>query len=144
MTAWYSKGLQAFGNGEVDWTTDTIKVALLNITAPGATIYTPNLSTDQFLSDIPDTGPGAAIFGTGTLLSTTNVDGLLDAADTVISGVGATSDDIEALVIYKDTGSAATSPLLCYIDSGSGLTIGTAPNGTDITIIWNAGGIAIL
>jgi hypothetical protein len=45
----------------------------------------------------------------------------------------------EALVIYKDTGSSATSPLIAYIDTGTNLP--ASPNGGDITIQYNASGI---
>ena len=40
-------------------------------------------------------------------------------------------------MIYKDTGNAATSPLIAYID----LTTPVTPNGGDINITWNASGI---
>ena len=51
-----------------------------------------------------------------------------------------TGNSVEALVLYVDTGSASTSRLVAYIDSGvTGLPV--TPNGGDITITWNASGI---
>jgi len=51
-----------------------------------------------------------------------------------------TGASIEALLIYIDTGSAATSRLVAYIDTGvTGLPV--TPNGGDIVITWNASGI---
>jgi hypothetical protein len=51
-----------------------------------------------------------------------------------------TGNSIEALLIYIDTGSAATSRLVAYIDTGvTGLPV--TPNGGDIVITWNASGI---
>ena len=44
---------------------------------------------------------------------------------------------IEAIVIYKDTGSEATSPLIAYIDTATGLPI--TPNGGDIIVTWDNG-----
>ena len=38
---------------------------------------------------------------------------------------------IDSLYIYKDTGTASTSPIICYIDGFS-----VTPNGGDITIQW--------
>jgi hypothetical protein len=47
------------------------------------------------------------------------------------------------MVIYVDTGTAATSPLVAYIDSGvTGLPV--TPNGGNISITWNASGIFAL
>jgi hypothetical protein len=40
-------------------------------------------------------------------------------------------------VIYKDTGTAATSPLIAYIDTATGLPV--TPNGGDITVTWDNG-----
>jgi hypothetical protein len=45
-----------------------------------------------------------------------------------------TGDQSEAVVMIKDTGDAATSPLIAYIDSATGLPI--TPSGSDITITW--------
>jgi hypothetical protein len=46
-------------------------------------------------------------------------------------------------VIYVDTGTAATSPLVAYIDTGvTGLPV--TPNGGNITVTWNASGIFAL
>lgn len=69
-----------------------------------------------------------------TIASKTFTSGTFDAADTAFTAVsGAT---VEALVIYKDTGTPSTSRLLAYID---GLSF--TPNGGDVTIQWNASGI---
>jgi len=54
-----------------------------------------------------------------------------------------TGNSVEALVIYVDTGSSATSPLVAYIDTGvTGLPV--TPNGGNISITWNASGIFAL
>jgi hypothetical protein len=54
-----------------------------------------------------------------------------------------TGNSAEALVFYIDTGTAATSRLVSYIDSGfSGLPV--TPNGGDITLSFNASGIFAL
>lgn len=154
---WYEHGLDAFANGLVDWVNDTIRVIAVNKTTPGATTYTPDLNQHQTLSDVT----AGAVFGGapsnvpnifGTLASKTTssgagpsfLGGVLDAADTIIAGLTATTDTIDSLIIYKWVGpGAGASTLLLYIDTGTGLTTpGTAPNGTDQTIIWPAAGIA--
>jgi hypothetical protein len=125
----YPKGAEAILNGDIDWNTDTIKVALVDTGT-----YTYNAAHD-FLDDL------SGVVGTAqTLGSVTITGGVLDAANPTFTAVsGAT---VEALVIYKDTGVAGTSPLLVYIDSATGLPV--TPNGGDITIEWNASGILTL
>jgi hypothetical protein len=46
---------------------------------------------------------------------------------------------ITGIVIYKDTGVASTSPLVAFIDTGTGIPV--TPNGGDISVAWNASGI---
>jgi hypothetical protein len=58
---------------------------------------------------------------------------------------GVSGDQLEALVIYKDTGTESTSPLLIFFDTtAAGAGIILIPNGGDITAAWNAAGIATL
>ena len=40
-------------------------------------------------------------------------------------------------MIYRDTGTEATSPLIAYIDTATGLPI--TPNGGDIIVVWDDG-----
>ena len=130
--ALYGKGKEAFLGADIDWLADNIKVVLVDTAA-----YTPNFSTDDFLADIPS---GDRIATSGNLASKTSTLGVADAADVTFTAV--TGDVSEALVIYKDTGNEATSPLIAYIDTATGLPV--TPNGGDITIEWNASGIFAL
>lgn len=91
-----------------------------------------NLSTHQYLSDIT---AGARIATSGNLASKTVTGGVADAADVTFSAV--TGATVEAVVIYKDTGSAATSPLISYADDYTSLPV--TPNGGDITVTWDNG-----
>lgn len=125
--ALYDKGREAFLSGSISWSSDNIKVVL---TDSGA--YTPNMSTDQFLSDVAS---GARIATSGNLASKTVAAGVADAADITFTAV--TGVQSEYLVIYKDTGSAATSPLIAKIDTATGLPV--TPNGGDITVAWDNG-----
>lgn len=130
--AFYSKGREAFATAQVNWVSDTIKVTLLDVDAD-----TPNLATDQYLSDILS---GARI-ATATLAGKTATDGVLKASDVTFSAV--TGNQSEALVIWKDTGNPSTSPLLMFIDqAASGLPL--TPNGGDAEVKWHVDGIAIL
>lgn len=101
--------------------------------------YTYN-AANQFFSDIsaytiPAAGTGIAIGGTRTTTG-----GRFKSTTTTTTFTAVTGATAEAIVIYIDTGSAATSPLVAYFDNGvTGLPV--TPNGGDISISWNATGI---
>lgn len=64
--------------------------------------------------------------------------GVFDGADVTFTAV--LGDVCEAVIIYIDTGSAATSRVVAFFDENvTGLPV--TPNGGDITITWNASGI---
>ena len=123
----YDSASQGFLEAQVNWLTDTMKVLLVDSGA-----YTPNVSTHQFLADIPIS---SRIAGPVTLTSKTTTGGAADAADVTFTSVSGAS--IEMIVIYKDTGTEATSPLIAMIDTATGLPI--TPNGGDIIVTWDNG-----
>lgn len=125
--ALYGKGREKFLNGDIDWANDNIKCVLVDTAT-----YSVAIDTDDFLDDI---SAGERVATSGNLASKTSTLGVADAADVTFSTV--TGDQAEALVIYKDTGDAETSPLIAYIDTATGLPI--TPNGGDITITWDSG-----
>jgi hypothetical protein len=125
--AMYDKGREGFLDGSIDWDTDNIKAVLIDTAA-----YTVNTATHAFLSDI---AAGARVATSGNLANKTVVAGVADADDVTFSSVSGAS--FEAVALYKDTGSAATSRLICYIDSATGLPV--TPNGGPITIVWDNG-----
>jgi hypothetical protein len=130
--ALYDLGRQKFLEGSIAYLTDTIKVALVKST------YTPNLSTHQFYSDLT---PGTNVIGTPqTLASKTSTNGVADAADVTFTAVSAGST-VSYVAIYKDTGTASTSPLIALIDTGVGLPVMT--NGGDISVTWDNGSLKI-
>jgi hypothetical protein len=131
---WKEQLLQFTANNNLS--AGTVKVALID-TDVGTGGYTFN-AADQFFSTVP----GTAVVGTpATLGSKTFTNGVFDAADVTFNTV--TGDTVEALLIYIDTGTASTSPLVAYIDSSvTGLPV--TPNGGNIAITWNASGIFAL
>lgn len=119
------------GAANIDVNDGTVKAALIDTGT-----YTYSTAHD-FWDDA-----SAAVVGTPqTIGSTTVTNGLFDGADVTFTAVsGAT---VEALIIYIDTGSSATSRLVAYIDTGvTGLPL--TPNGGDVSITWNASGIVQL
>lgn len=115
----------------VDLADDTIKIALVDT---GTYTYS---SAHEFYSSV-----SASVVGTPqTLASKTVTNGVFDAADVTFTAVSGVS--VEALVIYKDTGTNSTSSLVAFIDVvASGLPV--TPNGGDITVTFNASGIFAL
>ena len=125
----YPKYKQALldASSNVDLNDGTVKVALID-----TGVY-PYTSTDEFYSSV------SGVVGTPqTINNTTVTNGLFDGDDVTYTSV--TGNSVEALLIYIDTGSAATSRLVAWLDTSvSGLPV--TPNGGDITIQWNASGI---
>lgn len=120
----------------VNLTTGTVKAQLVDTGA-----YTFS-DTHQFLSSI---AAGARIGAPVTLTSKTVASGVFDAADSVFVSIAAgsgTGDQVEALVIYRDTGDATTSDLIAFIDAATGLPF--APDGGNRNVTWPAGGIFAL
>ena len=115
----FDSARQRFLEAQINWMTDTVKVILVDTGA-----YTPQTSVHQYLSDI---STAARIAGPVTLTAKTTTGGAADGADVTFTSVSGPS--IEAIVIYVDTGTEATSPLIAYIDTATGLPI--TPNGGD-------------
>ncbi len=123
--ALYDLGREAFLDGDIDWAADNIKVLIVD----GA-VYTPNLVTDQFRDDIAsEVAVSANLSGKDSSL------GVADAADVTFSTVSGAQS--EFLVIFKDTGTPATSALIALIDTATGLPV--TPDGGDITVTWDSG-----
>jgi hypothetical protein len=58
--------------------------------------------------------------------------GVADAADITYSSVSGSA--CAYIIIYKDSGVSATSPLIAKIDDYTGLPV--TPNGGNITVSW--------
>lgn len=123
----YDKARESFLKGEIAIATDNIKVVLVDTAS-----YTVDTATHQYLSDI---SAGMRVATSGNLASKTTTGGVFDAADVTFTAVSGAQS--EALVIYQDTGSAATSRLIAYIDTATGLPV--TPGGGDITVTWDNG-----
>ena len=133
----YGQFLQQALNKEVDWDTDTIKVALLTNS------YTPDQDAHNYFDDVSSyevTGTGYTAGGitlankTNTYSSATNVI-VLDADDVTWSSSTITAR--YAIVYDASPATNATKPLIGYVDFGSDQS---SSNG-NFTITWDATGI---
>lgn len=124
-------------NGVFDLDTDTIKVSAHTNT------YSVNQDVHDFFDDVTNevtgtnyTAGGATLASVTLTRSTTTV--TFDAADVVWSQSGAGFSTARKFVIYRSTGSAATSRLFSVVTAD-----GDVGNVTgDLTLAWNASGIA--
>jgi hypothetical protein len=125
------------GSGAINWTSDTIKVALCTSS------YVPNQDTHDFFNDVTNevTGTGYTAGGASLASKTSTYDTAsdqvrLDAADT-----SWTTSTITArfAVVYKSTGTASTSPLIGWVDFGADVstTAGT------FQITWDPTGVVV-
>jgi len=128
------------GSGE-DTGTSVLGVALVDTTT-GYTWSADHAWVSDLGTNIVEDG-GAS--GTGAeegelqnvQLRNSNSGVALDADDLTMTGVGDGVESVNAIVIavlLSDSGDE--NPLVCYIDTGSGF--GFVPNGSTVTITWDA------
>ena len=130
----------AFRNGQLSNTTlvdldaDTIKAMFVDHTDDTPT------AADDFIDDIVSAGRVPAIASCPALGSRTIgtvAAGVFDAADTTFTAL--TGDQVETLILFKDTGVESTSKLIARWDTATGLPL--TPNGGDVVVQWNGSGI---
>lgn len=116
----------------IDWASDTIKVLLTT------SAYTPDQDTHTYLSDVTNeitgtgyTAGGQALSGKSVAYDSATNETRLIAAATTWSAATITA---RRAVVYKDTGSAATSPLIGWVDFGVDQSI----TGADLALTWDA------
>lgn len=143
--ALYDKGREAFLTGQINWLSDTIKVALVRTPAPNASPadneYKVNLTSHQFLSSIPV----ESIITTQTLIRSGAIDqaGNHDATNGIANASDITFENVVgkvgALVIYKQSsnGDRASSRLIVYLDQLNGLPYEGV--GGNVKIQWDNG-----
>ena len=84
--------------------------------------------------------PAGARVATGTLANKTWTGAVFDADDLTYTAVPAgtgTGTAAEALVLWVDTGTPATSFLIAYFDTVTGLPV--TPNGGNLQVVWDNG-----
>jgi hypothetical protein len=119
----YLKAKEQFLQGGINLASSTVRVALVDTAT-----YTYS-SAHEFYSSVSGVVGAPQIitpklFANGTFACTATL------TFPLVSGAS-----VEALVIYVDTGTPATSRLIAYLDTGvTGLPV--TPNGNDITLVF--------
>lgn len=108
--------------GAINLLTDTIKAALLS----DAYVYN---SADEYYSDVSANVLGSPVTLTGKSVA----NGAFDADNVAFTGEG-TGNTAALVMLYKDTGNPATSPLIQPIYIFPYVT-----DGTGLTVVWNNG-----
>ena len=134
----YGQFLSQALNKEIDWDTDTIKVALLT------NAYTPDQDAHNYFDDVSThevSGATGYTAGGNTLANKTNTYNsatnviVLDADDTTWSSSTITAR--YAVIYDASPATNATKPLIGYVDFGSD----QASSNGNFTITWDATGI---
>lgn len=123
-------------NGNIDLDTDTIKVMLLTSS------HSNDADSQEFIDDVSAnevsgdgyTAGGATLANKAVTQDNTDDEGVFDADDV---SWAASSITARYAVIYKDTGTPATSPIIAIIDFGEDKV---SSSGT-FTITWASEGI---
>ena len=112
----------------VDFLNDTLRVIFVE----SGYVFS---AAHQFFDELSNTrGNGGDTRADGeALVGKSAAGGVFDASDPAFASV--TGTNINAFVLYKDTGVDATSPLIGYFDSIPTIT----PTGQAITILFNDG-----
>jgi hypothetical protein len=131
----YANAPKLFADKKIDFDTDTIKVQLHTST------YTPNQSTHDFQDDLTNEVAAAGGYSTGGVTlagkvnSTTALVTKLDADDAVWAASTITAR--YAVLVDTTPGTAATNPLIAYVDFGADVI----STGGEFRIAWHADGI---
>lgn len=123
----YPKAKEDFLAGNLNMSSNTITIALID-----TDVYTFSaLHEDR--ADVPN----SAVVSEANLSNKVITNGVFDADDATF--VNVTGANCEALILYHTDvqGGNASSRLIAYIDSASGLPI--LPNGSDITVRFSSG-----
>lgn len=130
----YNKGAYLALTASLNFGSDTIKALLVQSS------YTPNKDhnfvSDIVASEISVSGYSRQTLATKTVTEDDTNDRVVFDADNPSFGSLAAGQTIGGVVIFKDTGSDATSPLLFFND-----TADTATNGNTVTFQIDAGGL---
>lgn len=117
----YDTGREGILDDSIACITDNIKGAIVT------TSYTPNQATDKFVST-----PAANIVArTGNLTSKSATGGVFNGTIPLMTAV--TGSACVYFMLYKDTGSDATSRLIALYD------ISYTPSGNDLQIAFSTG-----
>lgn len=136
----YDKALELIGKKEINFSSDTFKMALFDNT------YSPATTTDTTFDTLTTELSGSGYTAGGATLTNVTWDTVANAAwdcDNVVWTAGATLT-FKYAVIYDTNSTSVTNAVMCYADLETGGGSITRTSGQQIVIQINASGIARL
>lgn len=130
---WYTLASSGqWGGSPVNWVTDTIRCALITSS------YNPSQDTHQYFSTPQANETSGTGYTAGGMALTGNIVGGVTGTHTIPLKASSTVWNNVTLVcryavVYKDTGTASSSPLLGWVDFGSNQTVSS---GT-LSVAWD-------
>ena len=129
----YLKGIEQIMLGSIALESDTIKLKYMTVA------YTPAPTTESFLADVSANeaagAPTETLASKDVRIDAANNRVESDAADVTEPSITCTTNKF---IIYKDTGVAATSPLIACVDIAEGTL---SPVVGTLAITFNAEGL---
>lgn len=136
----YTRTFLRVWSAEVDWQNDTIKaIAVCASDIADPTDYTLDADADDYLDDIPVASRIATATLTNCTLTQVGSTVVLNADEIEFTSVS--GDEFEYIIIIKDTGVEATSPVLIALDEADNLPY--TPVGVSVIFRWPTNGITI-
>jgi len=134
----YNSAKVKFATKVFNWTTDTIKVMLVNG-------YTPNIDTHSSRADVTNEASGTGYTAGGVALGTLacTQDNTNDRAQLTAANPSWSSSTITATgaVVYQSNGGASSGdPIICYLDFGG--TVSSSAN--TFTVSFASAGVLTL
>lgn len=124
----YAKGKRRVNDADVHWSLADIKAVLVS------SAYTPDTNVDEFYAAVKPHILGAPVKVLGRV---SEDGGVADATDLTLPIKN--GETAAYVVIFKDTGSPDTSPLLLLFDTAPGLPV-TAVSDGNVVVQWDNSG----
>lgn len=122
----YKKAKQALLNGNINVSSNQLKVLLVNNT------YVPNQDIHEFVSNVSSS---AIINRSNAITNVSSTAGILDADDITIDPFNGVAFD--AVILYQNNSSDAAARLFFYIDTAPGLPFAGSNSINSVTISWS-------
>lgn len=125
----YGKAKESLLRGEINLAVNQIKVLLID-----NSLYTPSQNVHQYVSDIP---AGSIRKRSNALQNVTLTLGVIDADDLIIGDYDGSA--FSSIIGYQLGASDASSRLIFYVDTATGLPFTGASSTSPVTIVWENG-----
>jgi hypothetical protein len=137
MAQLYNSGIGILADGMVSWATSPIRALIVD---SGHSFDITDVFVSAVVADEVTNATGTGYVRKNLSGKTVTVDQandrvVFDASDVTYTAVE-TNETWDAVILYLDTGSDATSRLICYVEIDALVT-----NGSDATVQWASTGI---